>query len=154
MKLNNKLGYDQETTLEYFNQHIFPEKIGHKYLDELKGIYTLYACNSEIDGIKSTHIDTYLSEDKSYWRVQIRETFLRDSFSDYDKWISAIEYADSAGLYEQIRDKTTGELSYAELTRHGIEITYTFILPFIEEMPQFETEKEEKEWVYSLVKWL
>ena len=153
MKLNNHLGYDQETTLEYFQAHIFPKEILIDYLYELNGIWALYDCNTFRDDRICTHVDTYLSEDRTHWRVQIREIFLSNGFSNHANWAEAVRAANEIGFGKPYSNKKTGELAYVDITDKGIEITYTFSMPFIEEMPTFATRKELREWVRSLMKW-
>lgn len=131
MKLNNELGFDQETTLEYFKEHIpSKEELFAIYGAHNSGVYALFRCNRTGD-VSYTHIDTYLNKDKTRWRVQIRQTYHVEGFGDYSNWYLAKTRVHALG-YGKRTDHKTGQIINVEMTDLGVEVTYTFAVPFVE----------------------
>ena len=110
MKLNNG-GYDKETTLEFFNSHIIPIDLLQS-LTDLEGVWELEWCgkiNDEEYIIE--HVDTYLKEDKSSWRVQLHIVYRGDTI--LDEWDGIVRVIQKYGLNYSGKN---GERIWVELT--------------------------------------
>ena len=150
MKLNANGGYDQETTLEFFNSHIPDPDYVYCANVNFHGLYWLNSIGRDDNGTIVEHADTYLNEDKSSWRVQLRIKFFKGKSME-SKW----SYISSLLRYYgrlQATDKKTGELIWIEPNNNGINIIFTFCLPYIESMPEFSTPKERREWYKAIFK--
>ena len=146
MKLNAKSGYDQETTLEFFNSHI-PDPDYPFYDINFHGARWLNSVGVDSHGTVVEHADTYLKGDN--WRVQLRVKFFKGKSLEY-KWNYIARLLRYYGLHAT--DKQTGELIWIEPHNNGINIIFTFFFPYIESMPEFSTSKERREWYNNLFK--
>lgn len=145
MKLNNG-GYDQETTLEFFNSHIIPVDLLARYT-KFRGVRRLEFCGKKLEKKIIEHVDTYLRDDKSSWRVQLRVKYPVSSIEEY--WSTISNFINKYSRH--YTDKETGELIWTECNYSGFSITYTFNIPYIEEVPEFSSPKERREWAKAIL---
>ena len=148
MKLNNG-GYDKETTLEFFNSHIIPIDLLQS-LTDLEGVWQLEWCSKKFkdEGLIIEHVDTYLKEDKSSWRVQLHTVYREETI--LDEWDEIARAIQKYGLNYSGKN---GERIWVELTDYPkkVIITYTFSIPYVESVPEFNTPEERKEWAKSIL---
>ena len=147
MKLNNG-GYDKETTLEFFNSHIIPIDLLQN-LTDLEGVWELEWCGKfKSEEYTIEHVDTYLKEDKSSWRVQLHIVYRGDTI--LDEWNDIVRVIQKYGLNYSGKN---GERIWVELTDSTIKviITYTFSIPYVESVPEFNTPEEREEWAKSIL---
>ena len=149
MKLNNG-GYDKETTLEFFNSHIIPEDLLCD-LTDLNGVWELEYCGKKFkdEGLVVEHVDTYLKEDKSSWRVQLHIVYSGETI--LKEWDQIVYYTQKYGL--QYSGKN-GELVWIQFSNNRVKkviITFTFSTPYIESIPEFNSPEERREWAKSIL---
>ena len=148
MRLNNG-GYDKETTLEFFNSHIIPIDLLQS-LTDLEGVWQLEWCGKKFKdvGFIIEHVDTYLKEDKSSWRVQLHIVYLGETI--LNEWDEIVHIIQKYGLDYLGKN---GERIWVELTDspRKVIITYTFSIPYVESVPEFNTPEERKEWAKSIL---
>lgn len=143
MKLNNG-GFDQETTLEFFNSHILPVTDLERFTG-FDGVYLLKKCGVDrVDGVTIEHVDTQLRG--NHWRVQLHEKYSKEALAD--NWDSIAHIINSCGL---CKTKKNGETIRVFLTEEGATILYTFSIPYVESVPEFNTPKERREWSKSML---
>ena len=149
MKLNNG-GYDKETTLEFFNSHIIPIDLLQS-LTDLEGVWQLEWCDKQFndEGLIIEHVDTYLKEDKSSWRVQLHIIYRGETI--LNQWYEIVHIIQKYGLDYSGKN---GERIWVELTDspEKVIITYTFSIPYVESVPEFITPEKRREWAKSILK--
>ena len=148
MKLNNG-GYDKETTLEFFNSHIIPIDLLQD-LTDLEGVWQLEWCGKKFkdEGLIIEHVNTYLKEDKSSWSVQLHTIYRVETI--LNEWNEIVYIIQKYGLDYSGKN---GERIWVEFTDSSrkVIITYTFSIPYVESVPEFNTPEERKEWAKSIL---
>ena len=147
MKLNNG-GYDKETTLEFFNSHIIPIDLLQN-LTDLEGVWQLEWCGKKFkdEGLIIEHVDTYLKKDKSSWRVQLHTVYHGETI--LSEWYEIVHIIQKYGLdYVGKRERIWVELTDSTTK---VIITYTFSIPYVESIPEFNTPEERREWAKSIL---